>query len=211
MPQTPDQYATALARGPQPQGGGLMRLFAVAVRADTAENFQRAVTPDDRPWPPLQHARPRGGTSPLLDTGLLRAAATSPAARGHVERVGPNWLVYGVSLVYAALHQFGGVVVPKLAKWLAIPITREAQRAGSPRRFPRPLDPVFGPVGGVLKEAGTDLVQYVLTKSVTIPPRPFIGVGPRLVRKLTDIARQWAKRNVFGEGSSGGGAGATGG
>lgn len=198
MAETPEQLAASLTREARAAGdlSPLLRLFAVAARADTAENFQRSVTPDDVPWLPLKHPRPRGGTLPLLDTGILRAAAISPGPH-HVERYGPSWLEYGVRLAYAAVHQFGAVIVPKLAKWLAIPRTREAQRAGSPRNFGPRLAPIFGPVGGVLKD-DQGVVQYALTKRVVVPARPFLGLGPRLVRKLQGVAADWLRRRALG-------------
>lgn len=39
----------------------------------------------------------------------------------------------------AAAHEFGGVIRPKKSGALALPITREAQAAGSPTNFPREL------------------------------------------------------------------------
>lgn len=110
--------------------------------------------PDGTSWSPLRHNRPRGGNKPLLDKGLLRASLTSRGI-GHIERVTPTSLEWGTNLVYAATHQFGAVITPKRGKFLAIPASIEAQRAGSPRNFPNAkvrLGWKIGTKGGVIYE-----------------------------------------------------------
>lgn len=96
-------------------------------------NFSRS--PSGAPWSPLRHPRPRGGSKPLLDTGMLRASLTSKG-RGHIETVTPTSLEWGTNLIQASTHQYGAIITPKKGKFLAIPVSVEAQRAGSPRKFP---------------------------------------------------------------------------
>jgi phage gpG-like protein len=61
------------------------------------------------PWTPLspatikRHPR-RAGGKPLNDTGRLRMSVTG----GAVKTVSKQRLVYGTTLVYAPLHNFGG-------------------------------------------------------------------------------------------------------
>lgn len=100
-------------------------------------------------------------------------------------------LIVANSEKYARIQEKGGVVVPKKAKALAIPIGEALTGAGVPRYpgGPRSVPGLF-----LLKRAGKNalLVRkdagggitplFVLVKSVTIPPR--LGFGLRF-RKLT--------------------------
>lgn len=101
--------------------------------SDVKSNFNNSWSPEHHKWVPLAHARPnsaRSGTDkPLQDRGFLYASIQGkPLATGAGIQIGTN-------VEYANLHQFGGVITPKRAKFLAIPLTKEAKRAGSPRRF----------------------------------------------------------------------------
>lgn len=107
----------------------------IALENGATDCFNQSKTPDGQPWSPLKHPRPRGGTKPLLDRGLLRGSLTNNG-NGHVERISGNVLEWGTNLESALIHNYGGVVVPKKGKFLAIPASVEAQRAGSPRNFP---------------------------------------------------------------------------
>lgn len=191
----------------------LLRLLALAAVADTKRNFDESADPDGRPWSPLAFPRTSGGDRPLRDKGLLLASISGGA--NHVERYAADSVTVGTNRPGAALHQAGGVVVPKQAKWLAIPATREAARVGSPRNFPRPLAFIFGKRGGVAVERPASVkrglppkggpklkagvVQYYFTKKVTVPARVFLGAGQRLVKKLDTIAADFWGR-MFGGG-----------
>jgi HK97 gp10 family phage protein len=80
----------------------------------------------------------------------------------------------GTNLEYAAMQEFGGTIVPKNAKYLAIPLTDEARQfAGGPRSFPRELSPrIKGGKGVMVDEAG--VAQFALVKSATIPAHPYL-------------------------------------
>ena len=71
----------------------------------------------------------------LIDEGRLRASIAA-------EAITDNEVLIGTNVVYAAIHEFGGTITPKRAKYL---------------RF-------------YWKEIG----QWVTTKKVTIPPRPYL-------------------------------------
>lgn len=79
----------------------------------------------------------------------------------------------GTDLESAPIHEFGGTITPKTAKFLAIPVTEEAQQYVSPLNFPRELHFVLGKTGGVLMDEN-DTAHFVLKKSVTIPARPYL-------------------------------------
>jgi len=177
----------------------------VIVREDTRENFRRAVTPDDRPWPPLARPRPNGTTHPLWKSGDLMRASTVAGDPRHVEEISGNTLTFGTTHPLAPIHQSGATITPKRAKYLAIPITRDAEKAGSPRAFGRKLFPIVK--GGVAKALAETtgkgknarlVVHYLLRKSVTIPARPFIGIGARLVAKIKAYAAKTGARFFWG-------------
>jgi phage gpG-like protein len=81
-------------------------------------------------------------------------------------------MVGSAGVVYAAIHEFGGTIRPLRAKNLAIPTTKEARKAGSPRSM---TDLKWIPGNGrVSYLVNDDGVQYVLVKSVQIPARPYL-------------------------------------
>lgn len=168
----------------------LLRKFAVAATADLKQNMNAGVSPDGTPYKPLRFPRPRGGTLPLRDTGRLQGSIG--AGPGHVERYQGDRVVVGTNLGYAAIHQYGGTIVPRRGKFLAIPATVEAQRASSPLRFGGKLSPRIGPRGGVLLSgvAGGKggVVQFYLAKMVRVAARPFVGVSRKLRDTLARIA-----------------------
>lgn len=242
----------ALARNLAKPISGLMKLLSISVREDAKKNFDAGTSPDGVPWAPLKFTRARGGDKPLRDRGILMASMQGRGT-GSVSIISGATLEQGTNLDYAGIHQSGGVIVPTKGKYLAIPRTPEAARAGSPRKFPRPLVAIFGKRGGVLVEKPTDAarkriasarakrtdtsrrirnlekaitrlrssairdgvkqrvtlkhqsrirvlqtklaaakkavakhgkpgtLQFILTKSVTIPARPFLGFGKRLI------------------------------
>lgn len=76
----------------------------------------------------------------------------------------------GTDLEYGAIHEFGGVIKPRTAKYLAIPV---GSRKGSPSSHgDLKLRKTRGGNLVMVDEGGE--VQYVLKKSVEIPPRPYL-------------------------------------
>lgn len=138
--------------------------------------------------------RPKGGAGgeALKDTGRLRNALVS--ARPKI--VGNQVSVDTTGVPYAAMQNFGGVQRPKRAKMLAIPLTSEAKRAGTARRWwsrnedQKPF--VFGKGRRLFiatnDQRGRLVLHYMLRDSVTIPQRRFIGVSPRLVDRSMKVA-----------------------
>lgn len=177
-----------------------LKACKVLIQADAKENFAGSHTPEGQPWPPLAHPRPSGGAVPLRDQGLLMASVVGQGS-GHVEEITSYQLRLGTNLDRAAIHQHGGVIRPRNAKMLAIPLTREAARAGSPRSFPRPLGMVSRPGHPPLlveEKAGTgkgqpgrggsrSVFQYVLVASVTIPARRFLGFSAKVVDRIQKV------------------------
>lgn len=78
-------------------------------------------------------------------------------------------IAVGTDLEYAAIHEFGGVITPKTARYLAIPVNGAS---GSPRDRDD-LHAVRSGAGNLVlvNENG---VQFVLKDSVMIPARPYL-------------------------------------
>jgi len=76
----------------------------------------------------------------------------------------------------ASVMEYGsdGKITPKEATYLAIPLTRKASRAGSPRNYPGHLIFLRNPntMGAVFVDFESEEVQYILLEWVEIPPRP---------------------------------------
>lgn len=87
-------------------------------------------------------------------------------------------------LAIAHAHEYGTTIKPKKGKYLAIPLTKDAQAAGSPRAF-SDLRFVNAKNGKLLmvrdkkKRGGKteSVAMYLLVKSVTLPERSFIRAG----------------------------------
>ncbi len=84
-------------------------------------------------------------------------------------------------MAIAHAHEYGATIKPKKGKYLAIPLTKQAEAAGSPRAF-SDLRFVNAKNGNLLmvrdkKKRGGKTeseAMYLLVKSVTLPERSFI-------------------------------------
>ena len=189
----------------------------VLIVASAKENFAGAHSPDGVAWKPLAHARPnsKGGDKPLRDKGLLMASVTSIAgSRGNISELTDTYLVHGTNLEYAAIHQYGGTITPRNAKMLAIPLTRDADRAGYAKDFPRPLFIITSKAGNVFlaetkakskKQPSGLTLHYILKDRVTIPARPFLGFGAKLVAGIIEIFRDFLGDVIRRKGGPSGG------
>jgi phage gpG-like protein len=162
--------------------------------SDIKTNFDQGRAPDGAQWAPLRHARPRGGNKPLRDRGLLMASMTA-GGQGHVETISAREFSFGSNLVQARTHQYGATIRAKKGKYLAIPVSREAVRFGSPREFTPPL--IFIPKksgrGGVLVEKeNKGRLHYVLVEQVVIAARSFAGWSAKLLEKVERVIVEYA-------------------
>lgn len=180
----------------------LLERLKLALFADIWENFDKSHSPDGTAWPPLAYQRPRnkGAGKPLLDTGVLRASITTKGESGHYEEFGPDWFEIGTNLEYAELQNEGGVIRPKQAKMLSLPISREAVNYPRPRNFPRKLFVLSQGKGkgskAFLAEAAKSkrskpTLHYLLLSEATIPAREFLGFSAAYEALLEEIVMDW--------------------
>lgn len=107
-----DQLARAAAEAADLRPA--MAAIASVMRDDTVRRFQAQVAPGGVPWKRSQRAIEDGGKT-LQDKGFLIASLG--------QRHGPEFaevgVESGVAAPYAAIHQFGGTIVPKNKKALS--------------------------------------------------------------------------------------------
>lgn len=91
----------------------------------------------------------------------------------HIEVIESNRVrvevAIGTDLEYAAIHEFGGLILPKKAKFLAIPI---GDLVGSPRLHD--LNVATTRSGQYILVDQSGRAQYLLRRSVQIPARPYM-------------------------------------
>lgn len=164
-----------------------------------------------KPRPGTLGIRPGGGGGgkALYDTGRLARSLTRRP------RVAENSVTVGSNLAQARLLQFGGTVVPKRAKHLTQPLTREAARTQSFRRWwtemerknrrpfilrrrgkvlamalAKPAKRRSGAGSGRARaEVPKVEAHWKLVAKMTVPARPFLGFSPSSKRLLNDLLR----------------------
>lgn len=144
-----------------------------------------------------------GGGKTLADTGRLLNSLNSS-----VPRVTKSSVNIGTNLPGAIVHNKpvgqSTTIFPKNSKYLAIPVTREARRTGSARRFIAKTGAKFlfgrrGPWGigfPAKKRGGDPKVHFILKDKVSIPGRRFLGVGPEYMREIAEFVAGRAMAEV---------------
>lgn len=130
--------------------------------------------------------RPGGGGSgkTLSDTGLLLQSIMSRAPKV----IGGDSVAIEARRPYAAMHQYGEKnLKPRSAKMLALPLTRQARRSGSARRWWKQNESkkpfIFTSQRGNSFIATADprtralTLAFILKESVKIPQRRYLGLG----------------------------------
>lgn len=79
----------------------------------TRLRFRTQIAPDGSAWKPSLRAQITGGRT-LTQDGHLSGSLSA--------RHGRDFAEWGVNRIYAAIHQFGGVIRPKSAKALRFPL-----------------------------------------------------------------------------------------
>ena len=108
----------------------------------------------------------------LKDQGLIRTRTLSRSLDAEISEQSATRAVVdvGTNLEHGAIHEFGGTIKPKSAKYLAIPV---GSYTGSPKKYSDLKVKKTGRGNLVLIDA-SNRVQYVLKSSVEIPPRPYL-------------------------------------
>lgn len=172
----------------------ISRSLSRTIREDKADPLT------GKPWPrsssfTLSNASVRGrtGKGALVDSGRLSRSVG--AANRDIQG---NRLTVSISNPeYAAMMHYGGTQKAKNAKNLAIPLTREAYRSGSARRFMSSRKAfiyraktgkrsLFVATAEKVKLA----LHFLLKPSVEIPARPFFAISRN---RLAEIVQDAAK------------------
>ncbi len=137
-----------------------MNLSAESLVAATKRAFVAGMSPTGAKWKPISEltmtARRTAHTYfPLRDSGRLMGSITGQGEGSghHIQDVTKTSATVGTNLTYASTHQEGATIRPVKAKALAVPLTSEAAKYGSPLRFPpgrlKFIRPAPGKVGKV--------------------------------------------------------------
>ena len=97
-------------------------------------------------------------------------------------------------LPYAFIHETGGVIRPKRAKALAVPLTPEARKAGSPRNMPNLSFMPRGKFPPLLIDYQGFKTHFVLPKKVFIPGTGYITEA---AEKAAPVMMDIIGRGVF--------------
>lgn len=166
--------------------------LALLIQKETVKNVDKTFGKNSvgKPWD-VGHRKQRGGVK--LRQEVSRANITKESNSTWSFNLGSDMVPY------AAIHEFGGVITPKKAKWLAIPLQNIAS-GKSPREF---QNLVFVPsknnrntayfIDAEAANAGReDLAVFMLRKFVTMPARPYVTPAHNTIINDTDITQtEW--------------------
>jgi len=93
--------------------GPILEDAGLGLVLSTQDRFETGVGPDGEKWKVSGASKERGGKT-LIDGGDLYGSITFDVSNDSVE--------VGTNRIYAAIHQFGGVIVPKNAKNLTFKV-----------------------------------------------------------------------------------------
>ena len=114
----------------------------------------------------------KSGKSTLVDSGRLMKSIKF--------RVSGNTIIIGSNVAYAKIHHEGGIIYPKKAKYLTIPLCPEAKGKSA-----RDFTDTYIAKGIIFRKLGKDQDEkkdealYKLQKSVKIPARPYMFLDSR--------------------------------
>jgi phage virion morphogenesis protein len=113
--------------------------------------FSAQKAPDGTAWKPLnpEYAKGKRGTKMLQEQGMRSGLLGSI-----VYQVGPHRVAVGTNKIYAAIHQFGGTIVPRNGDFLAF-------RMGGKVVFARKVVIPARPYLGISTEDRQEILQVV--------------------------------------------------
>lgn len=180
-----------------PLGGSMlpaMQQIARAMVTGAQMRFRTQTTPTGQPWLKSYRARTEGGQTLRL-TSRLRNSITGSATASSA--------TVGTNVIYAAIHQFGGVIRAKSGPFLAIPVTPAARAAGSPKNMSGLH--IAQTWNGATQEGGQFILvndkgqtQFLLRRQVTMPARPYLGVSASDAAEIIRIAEQYLMKQWKG-------------
>lgn len=108
----------------------------------------------------------------VKEQGLIRTRTLSRSLHEEVSEQSATRAAVdvGTNLEYGPIHEFGGTIKAKSAKYLAIPV---GSYTGSPRKY-GDLRVSKTAKGNLILVDASKRVQYVLKASVEIPARPYL-------------------------------------
>jgi phage virion morphogenesis protein len=128
----------------------LMRIIGAVLESSTRVRFRSNLSPEGRPWKPSIRAATRGGVT-LTDKGHLRDSITHDADETRA--------VVGTNLIYAAIHQVGGVIRPKAGGYLTFKIPGVGWR--KVRQVTIPARPYLGVSESDRTEISAQVERYI--------------------------------------------------
>ncbi|NBK25627.1 MAG: hypothetical protein EOM68_26860 [Spirochaetia bacterium] len=100
------------------------------------------------------------------------------------------------SVPYARIHHEGGIIRPKNAKYLAIPLTAQA-RLYNPRQYPGETFIAKGVI--FLKEpGGKPVALYALKKQVVMPERRYMYIDDEGRAEMESKIKEWILSKIMG-------------
>lgn len=137
----------------------IMRAIGTGLVANTHDRFDDAVDPDGNAWAPLDPVYAASKRGP----GILRESAMRGGLQGSITyRAGRNQVTVGTNKVYGAIHQFGGVIVPKHGQFLIFHIGGKLVKA---RSVTIPARPYLG-VSSEDRDMILDVVTGALDRAI---------------------------------------------
>lgn len=164
----------------------VMRALSEIMLDASARAFQDNADPaTGAPWKPLSASRQRQRAKKdrsianmLQDSGLLVGSTARPPGQGAVREIGPDHALVGTNVPYAAAHQFGAVIRREAA-----PMTVRLRKWKGRIEFAK------------AKHKRVRIVDTIRrAHAVTIPARPFIGVGPTDIEAMLETIARHIKK-----------------
>jgi len=138
-------------------------------------------------------------------TPATKKAGRTLVERGHLLR-SIKYRIDGEAVVisagsqnvpYARIHHEGGIIKPKNAKYLAIPLTPQA-KLYNPRQYPGETFIAKGII--FLKQDGQKpLPLYALKKQVVIPERRYMFVNETDRNLIKNAVKSWLEKQFRGQ------------
>ncbi|MFH0299820.1 phage virion morphogenesis protein [Bradyrhizobium sp. 31Argb] len=165
------QLGGYIARAENPRG--MFENIGEMLITSTHHRFDRGVSPSGGPWPPSLRVIKHGGKTLILKARLYRSLTYIASA---------TRLEFGTNVIYAAIHQFGGLI--KQAAREAVLHFKTNKKTGV-SRFAKP------------RKADRARKAQIGERTIHMPARPFIGLDDADDRAIVKIGEDW----IAGEGA----------